>query len=211
MTEIARRALRTLRSAARASGGSGKKSGPQKRSGGRKKTGKKSAGSSRPKRKQSRRVGKSSTKSSTKSKKSSKSAKKSSAKKSSTKKSPIAKSTIDRLKARLEEERETYVRQAEELAAEAEALMADREPGDTQFDEESGEGDTINVERERDLALSASALQAVEDIDAALDRIKKGTYGICERCGNKIPVARLEAVPEAALCIECKAQQERRR
>lgn len=125
--------------------------------------------------------------------------------------SGIAPKTLEKLIGRLEEERETYERQAEELAAEAEALMADREPGDTQFDEESGEGDTINVERERDLALSASARLAVEDIDEALERVKAGTYGVCVRCGSKIPVARLEAVPQAALCIECKSRQERRR
>ena len=119
--------------------------------------------------------------------------------------------TLDKLRRLLGEERETYVRQAHDLAAEAEALAAEREPGDTQFDEESGEGDTVNVERERDLALSASATQAVEDIDRALHRMDIGTYGVCERCGKKIAVARLEAVPFAALCIECKSREERRR
>jgi len=103
------------------------------------------------------------------------------------------------------------VRQARDLAAEAEALASEREPGDTQFDEESGEGDTLNVERERDLALSASATQAVEEIDRALRRMDTGNYGICERCGKKIAVARLEALPFAALCIDCKSREERRR
>jgi RNA polymerase-binding protein DksA len=119
--------------------------------------------------------------------------------------------TLEKLRRLLEEERETYMRQARDLAAEAEALAAEREPGDTQFDEESGEGDTLNVERERDLALSASATQAVEDIDRALRRMDSGTYGVCERCGKKIAVARLEALPFAALCIECKSREERRR
>jgi len=119
--------------------------------------------------------------------------------------------TLDKLRRLLEEERETYVRQAHDLAAEAEALATEREPGDTQFDEESGEGDTLNVERERDLALSASANQAVEEIDRALRRMDAGNYGICERCGKKIAVARLEALPFAALCIECKSREERRR
>jgi RNA polymerase-binding protein DksA len=119
--------------------------------------------------------------------------------------------TLDKLRRLLEEERETYVRQARDLAAEAEALATEREPGDTQFDEESGEGDTLNVERERDLALSASANQAVEEIDRALRRMDTGSYGICERCGKKIAVARLEALPFAALCIECKSREERRR
>ena len=119
--------------------------------------------------------------------------------------------TLDKLRRLLEEDRETYLRQARDLAAEAEALATEREPGDTQFDEESGEGDTLNVERERDLALSASATQAVEEIDRALSRMDTGSYGICERCGKKIGVARLEALPFAALCIECKSREERRR
>jgi RNA polymerase-binding protein DksA len=119
--------------------------------------------------------------------------------------------TLEKLRRLLVEERETYVRQAHDLAAEAEALAAEREPGDTQFDEESGEGDTLNVERERDLTLSASANQAVEDIDRALRRMDAGTFGVCERCGKKIAVARLEALPFAALCIECKSREERRR
>jgi RNA polymerase-binding protein DksA len=119
--------------------------------------------------------------------------------------------TLDKLRRLLEEERETYLRQARDLAAEAEALASEREPGDTQFDEESGEGDTLNIERERDLALSASARQAVEEIDRALFRMAAGTYGVCERCGKKISVARLEALPYAALCIDCKSREERRR
>lgn len=119
--------------------------------------------------------------------------------------------TMERLRRLLEGERETYLRQAMDLAAEAEALASDREQGDTQFDEESGEGDTLNIERERDLALSASARAAVEEIDRALRRMDAGTYGICERCGKKITVARLEALPYAALCIDCKSREERRR
>ena len=59
--------------------------------------------------------------------------------------------------------------------------MEDLEPGDVQFDDESGEGDTLVVERERDLALSAQARQTIADIDAALARIEDGTYGLLDR------------------------------
>jgi DnaK suppressor protein len=111
----------------------------------------------------------------------------------------------------LEAERATYTRQAESLRAEAELLAAEREPGDVQFDEESGEGDTLAVERERDLALSAQALDAVAEIDAAIQRIEKGTYGICESCGKAIPKERLKALPYAALCVTCKSGGFRRR
>jgi len=102
-------------------------------------------------------------------------------------------------------ERATYERLGDSAQAEAELLAAEREPGDVQFDEESGEGDTLAVERERDLAISAQARAAIGEIDAALARLDVGTYGICERCGKKIKAARLEAIPYAALCIDCKA------
>src|SRR5262249_1769308 len=69
----------------------------------------------------------------------------------------VAPKTIERLREKLVEEKQRLLHQADELAAEAEQLAREREAGDTQFDEESGEGDTVNVERERDLLLSASA------------------------------------------------------
>ena len=97
------------------------------------------------------------------------------------------------------------MRQAASLKAEADLLVAEREPGDVQFDEESGEGDTLAVERERDLALSAQASAAVEEIDIALEKIKDGTYGVCEQCHNTIPKERLRALPNAALCVQCKS------
>ena len=105
----------------------------------------------------------------------------------------------------LEEERATYTRQAESLQAEADSLTEDREPGDVQFDEESGEGDTLAVERERDLALSAQARAAVEEIDRAIGKLYDGTYGQCESCGISIPKERLKALPHAALCVKCKS------
>ncbi len=105
----------------------------------------------------------------------------------------------------LETERAVYLGQATDLRAEADALAQEREPGDVQFDEESGEGGTVTVDRERDLALSAQALAAVEEIDAALTKIDRRTYGACERCHQPIPKARLRALPYARLCVACKS------
>jgi RNA polymerase-binding transcription factor DksA len=112
---------------------------------------------------------------------------------------------LEAQRAMLLEEREAHTRQAAGLRAEAEQLAEERDPGDVQFDEESGQGDTMNVERERDLALSAQALQQVQEIDAALAKLDKGTYGLCERCGKPIPEERLEALPWAALDVGCKS------
>jgi RNA polymerase-binding transcription factor DksA len=108
-------------------------------------------------------------------------------------------------KAMLLEERAKYLHSADILAAEADSLLEAREPGDVQFDEESGEGDTLAVERERDLALSAQARAAVGQIDAALGRLTDGTYGVCVVSGKPIPKERLQAIPWAAERVEFKA------
>jgi RNA polymerase-binding protein DksA len=123
----------------------------------------------------------------------------------------VAASTMERLKVLLLEELGHHTRQAEGLLADADALANEREPGDTQFDEESGEGDTLSVERERDLALSNAARQTVDEIEKALARMEDGTYGYCEVCGDRIPVPRLEAIPWADQCVKCKSRGERRR
>ena len=102
-------------------------------------------------------------------------------------------------------ERGRYTQHAEFLEAEADQLARDREPGDVQFDEESGEGDSIAVERDRDLQLSAQARVAIQDIDRALERIKNDTYGICVASGLPIPKERLEALPHADMRVEEKA------
>jgi RNA polymerase-binding transcription factor DksA len=103
------------------------------------------------------------------------------------------------------EERDVYQHQAADLRAEAESLALEREPGDVQFDEESGEGGTVAVDRERDLTLSAQAMATIEEIDIALAAIENKSYGSCEICWQPIPKARLRALPYARLCVSCKS------
>jgi DnaK suppressor protein len=105
----------------------------------------------------------------------------------------------------LAEERAIYQEQATSLRAEADSLALEREPGDVQFDEESGEGGTVTVDRERNLALSGQAALAVEEIDYAAQRVADKTYGYCERCFQPIPKPRLRALPYARLCVACKS------
>jgi RNA polymerase-binding transcription factor DksA len=99
-------------------------------------------------------------------------------------------------------ERKSLLGQADRLEDEANSLIEDGEMGDVQFDDESGEGDTMVVERERDLALSAQARQTVADIDAALARLTAGTYGYSLISGRPIPRERLEAIPWATELVE---------
>ena len=51
--------------------------------------------------------------------------------------------------------------------------------------------------------------QLLEDVEAALERIEAGTYGNCELCGQEIPEERLDAMPQAATCIQCARGNER--
>jgi RNA polymerase-binding transcription factor DksA len=112
---------------------------------------------------------------------------------------------LDEVRELLNDERAIYQEQATSLRAEADSLALEREPGDVQFDEESGEGGTVTVDRERNLALSGQATIAVEEIDDALVRIIEKTYGYCERCYQPIPKPRLRALPYARLCVACKS------
>jgi len=69
---------------------------------------------------------------------------------------------------------------------------------------------TSRIEPQDDMALRArdAALMALALIDAALDRIDHGRYGICGRCGGPIAIERLNAVPTAEFCIECQQRRE---
>jgi DnaK suppressor protein len=112
---------------------------------------------------------------------------------------------LDEVRDLLQADRAIYQEQATSLRAEADSLALEREPGDVQFDEESGEGGTVTVDRERNLALSGQAVLAVEEIDDAMARIREKTYGYCERCFQPIPKPRLRALPYARLCVACKS------
>jgi RNA polymerase-binding transcription factor DksA len=116
--------------------------------------------------------------------------------------SPFDAKFLDGQRELLLEERAKLLGSAERLEGEAASLMEDLDPGDVQFDDESGEGDSLVVERERDLALSAQARQMIADIDAALARIGDGTYGFSVISGKAIPKDRLRAIPWATELVE---------
>ena len=58
-------------------------------------------------------------------------------------------------------------------------------------------------EMEKELSLAENAANLLDQVDEALERIEGNGYGNCESCGSAIPVARLEALPYAKLCIDC--------
>ena len=78
-------------------------------------------------------------------------------------------------------------------------------------DEHDPEGATIAFERQHVAALLGQAREQLSQLDAALQRLDDGSYGLCAQCGRPIGTARLAARPAADTCIICAGQRGRRR
>lgn len=98
-------------------------------------------------------------------------------------------------------ERKKLERARAQTLAELERL---REYVKVESDPSTDEADLDVHEREKNLALVRRLETKIEEIDKAIQVAQKGTYGICERCGKPIDPARLKALPETTLCIQCK-------
>ena len=90
------------------------------------------------------------------------------------------------IRAELDQQRRFRLKQLEQLAVEAEAMATD---------------DQARLQVSRVLTLAAES--ALEDIDAALQRLEQGSYGTCERCAEPIPWERLDVLPMTRLCTPC--------
>jgi DnaK suppressor protein len=64
---------------------------------------------------------------------------------------------------------------------------------------------TETLELEKRLTLENRIRQEIAAVEHALGKFEKGTYGLCENCGQPIPPERLEVLPQASLCMNCKA------
>jgi DnaK suppressor protein len=111
----------------------------------------------------------------------------------------------------LVEKRQGVVNALENLHKENSSSLAD-ETGELvsgSADQHLADTATETVEREIGNTLEEHDERLLGAIDAALARIDNGTYGKCVNCGAQIPEARLEAMPWATLCIDCKRKEER--
>jgi RNA polymerase-binding protein DksA len=101
----------------------------------------------------------------------------------------------------------------EKLIAERAAILDDiehlKEWLQGEVDVDADEGDPDLAEREKNLALLIVMERKLESVNSALRAMEKGSYGICERCGNPIDPARLEVRPDATLCLDCQREVER--
>ncbi len=100
----------------------------------------------------------------------------------------------------LVEQRKDILKEIEHLRL---ALSSEVDPTEEEADPEI-------VEREKTLVVLRALERKLEEIDFAIRAAEKGTYGICEVCGQPIDPARLKIMPEATMCVQCKAATERR-
>jgi len=121
----------------------------------------------------------------------------------------MKKSLLQKLKQKLEQEKATIEKQLKSFAREDKKLKGD---WDTLFPHWDGEAGGAGLEKAADEVEEYSTLLPIEynlelklkNIDLALEKIKKGKYGICEKCGRKIDEKRLKIYPEARFCLKCK-------
>jgi len=114
------------------------------------------------------------------------------------------KKTIEELKEKLELQKKSVQKELESFAVEDpnlkhnwDAKFPNREDGDKEeAADDAQEYDTA-------LSLEYSLEMKLKDISMALEKIAKGTYGVCENCGKKIDEKRLLACPEAKTCLKC--------
>ena len=103
-------------------------------------------------------------------------------------------------RAKLESERERLARELDET------VIA---PGPMTYGSQASAASQV-FEQQRDLALRERAEIQLKLVNAALARLDEGSFGRCQNCGKEIAAERLEALPWAALCIDCQRLEARR-
>ena len=116
----------------------------------------------------------------------------------------------NRFRELLLDERKRVVAAIENLHEDHVGTLSDEAGEEVAFDNHLADTATETYDRELDYSLEENSEHVLADIDAALKRIEDGTYGICTRRGEEIPVERLAARPWATLCIDCQRERERR-
>jgi RNA polymerase-binding protein DksA len=110
---------------------------------------------------------------------------------------------LDKIRARLETERQRLQNEIDDLQTKVESAEVRREGSPFGKREEEA---TESFELEKRLALEKQVRANLAEVEHALGKLSKGTYGLCDICGQPIPAERLEAMPHANLCMSCKSK-----
>ena len=105
---------------------------------------------------------------------------------------------------RLEKEKKQMLGKLDQLIAYGQPQAERREGSPFGKREEEADG---ALQLEKRMALEKRLRTSLTEIERALQKYEAGTYGLCDSCGEVIEQARLEALPQANLCLNCKARQ----
>ncbi len=108
------------------------------------------------------------------------------------------------LRSRLESERKRLLDELEQIKASIRPFDERREGSPFGKREEEA---TEAFELEKRLAFEKRLREQLAEVERALEKFDQDTYGLCDICGQKIDPDRLEALPQANLCLSCKAKQ----
>jgi RNA polymerase-binding protein DksA len=111
--------------------------------------------------------------------------------------------TVNKFKKKLEEERDDLITLLESHQIEREKVRLSEGSAERSPDPSEADGGSMAFELEKELTLDENTKYLLNQIEHALFLIKKKKYGICENCGNAIPLARLEALPYSSNCKDC--------
>ena len=111
--------------------------------------------------------------------------------------------TVNKFKKKLEEEKENLTLLLEKHQEEREKVRLSEGSAERSPDPSEADGGSMAFELEKELTLDENTKYLLNQIEHALFLIKKKKYGLCENCGDAIPVARLEALPYSSNCVDC--------
>ena len=110
---------------------------------------------------------------------------------------------------RLEEERTRLQGIREGIQREQDDAIDDAGSELSSFDQHPGDSGTETFEMEKNVSLLEQVNDELLEVEAAFQRLERGTYGICQVCGRPIGDERLEAMPATRFCVEDQARAER--
>ena len=113
--------------------------------------------------------------------------------------------TVNKFKKKLEQERDNLTSLLERHQEERERVRLSEGSAERSPDPSEADGGSMAFELEKELTLDENTKYLLNQVEHALVLIKKKKYGICETCGDAIPVARLEALPYSTNCRDCAA------
>jgi len=115
----------------------------------------------------------------------------------------LAKSTVDRFKKRLEEEKVRLEQLIAEYERELEEARLTESSSDRSPEPGNAEASSMKLEYAKELSIEQNTADLLTKVDRALARVAAGSYGICESCEKSIPIERLDVLPYSTLCVEC--------